>query len=235
MPFTAVLYCRFIVYEQFRRTTTRERCTMQTLPRDKPFFQEGHGRGGGRRGVKELFSSSKSRRGDSVLSRERGNLLSTTRKIEEKYLEINRLEKLKESRPEERRTRLFLATSRESGKPATCNCQFFPPPLLRENAFVPAQLISQGSRETPGMEEKSHNSSGWFGVERGEEALIRRNGTSLLRLVLHLLSTGVIGQDKVSLSRETINHPSSVLFICTNIASSHHPTVHLGCDTESGR
>lgn len=180
----------------------------------------------GRRGVKELFSSSKSRRGDSVLSRERGNLLSTTRKIEEKYLEINRLEKLKESRPEERR------------KPATCNCQFFPPPLLRENAFVPAQLISQGSRETPGMEEKSHNSSGWFGVERGEEALIRRNETSLLRLVLHLLSTGVIGQDKVSLSRETINHPSvarSVLFICTNIASSHYPTVHLGCDTESGR
>lgn len=172
---------------------------------------------------------------DSVLSRERGNLLSTTRKIEEKYLEINRLEKLKESRPEERRTRLFLATSRESGKPATCNCQFFPPPLLRENAFVPAQLISQGSRETPEMEEKSHNSSGWFGVERGEEALIRRNGTSLLRLVLHLLSTGVIGQDKVSLSRETINHPSGVLFICTNIASSHHPTVHLGCDTESGR
>lgn len=130
VPFTAVLYCRFIVYEQFRRTTTRERCTMQTLPRDKPFFQEGHGRGGGGRGVKELFSSSKSRRGDSVLSRERGNLLSTTRKIEEKYIEINRLEK--ESRPEERR------------KPATCNCQFFPPPLLRENAFVPAQLISQG-------------------------------------------------------------------------------------------
>lgn len=111
---------------------------------------------------------------------------------------------------------------------------FFPPPLLRENA----QLISQGSRETPEMEEKSHNSSGWFGVERGEEALIRRNETSLLRLVLHLLSTGVIGQDKVSLSRETINHPSvarSVLFICTNIASSHYPTVHLGCDTESGR
>lgn len=223
MPFTAVLYCRFIVYEQFRRTTTRERCTMQTLPRDKPFFQEGHGRGGGRRGVKELFSSSKSRRGDSALSRERGNLLSTTRKIEEKYLEINRLEKLKESGPEERR------------KPATCNCQFFPLPLLRENAFVPAQLISQGSRETPGMEENSHNSSGWFGFERGEEALIRRNETSLLRLVLHLLSTGVIGQDKVSLSRETINHPSGVLFICTNIASSHYPTVHLGCDTESGR
>lgn len=209
---------------------------MQTVPRDKPFFQEGHGRGGGRRGVKELFSSSKSRRGDSALSRERGNLLSTTRKIEEKYLEINRLEKLKESRPEERRTRLFLATSRESGKPATCNCQFFPPPLLRENAFVPAQLISQGSRETPEMEEKSLRNS--FGFERGEEALIRRNGTSLLRLVLHLLSTGVIGQDKVSLSRETINHPSvarSVLFICTNIASSHYPTVHLGCDTESGR
>lgn len=90
------------------------------------------------------------------------------------------------------------------------------------------------------MEEKSpRNSSGWFGFERGEEALIRRNETSLLRLVLHLLSTGVIGQDKVSLSRETINHPSvarsGVLFICTNIASSHYPTVHLGCDTESGR
>lgn len=128
-----------------------------------------------------------------------------------------------------------LIFSYEQREWKTCNCQFFPPPLLRENAFVPAQLISQGSRETPGMEEKSHNSSGWFGVERGEEALIRRNGTSLLRLVLHLLSTGVIGQDKVSLSRETINHPSGVLFICTNIASSHHPTVHLGCDTESGR
>lgn len=145
MPFTAVLYCRFIVYEQFRRTTTRERCTMQTLPRDKPFFQEGHGRGGGRRGVKELFSSSKSRRGDSVLSRGRGNLLSTTRKIEEKYIEINRLEKLKESRPEERRTRLFLATSRESGKPATCNCQFFP---LSSSEGERAIHIARESRNT---------------------------------------------------------------------------------------
>lgn len=134
MPF---ILCRFIVYEQFRRTTTRERCTMQTLPRDKPFFQEGHGRGGGRRGVKELFSSSKSRRGDSVLSRERGNLLSTTRKIEEKYLEINRLEKLKESGPEERR------------KPATCNCQFFPPSSSEGERVRPGAIdIARESRNT---------------------------------------------------------------------------------------
>lgn len=66
MPFTAVLYCRFIVYEQFRRTTTRERCTMQTLPRDKPFFSRGVRSRRGGRGVKELFSSSKSRRGDRL-------------------------------------------------------------------------------------------------------------------------------------------------------------------------
>lgn len=55
MPFTAVLYCRFIVYEQFRRTTTRERCTMQTLPRDKPFFQGARSRRGEKRCQRTLF------------------------------------------------------------------------------------------------------------------------------------------------------------------------------------
>lgn len=43
-PRRSFVACRFIVYEQFRRTTTRERCIMQTLPRDIPLFFEGGGR-----------------------------------------------------------------------------------------------------------------------------------------------------------------------------------------------
>lgn len=53
MPFIAVLYCRFIVYEQFRRTTKDVLCKL--FPETNPFFKRGTVEAGGEEVSKNSF------------------------------------------------------------------------------------------------------------------------------------------------------------------------------------
>lgn len=156
-----------------------------------------------------------------------------TRKIEEKYIEINRLEEI-----ETGRETLFLTIEH-----AVTSCSIVIVNPYEEGGehvrFDNARKRKIAGRSIIRLVLNQEQSRRFIsGRSRG---LIRRNETKrnfIASCSPPVINLGIIGQDKaarVSLSRETINHPSyvatCVLFIYVRIpASSHYLARASGLD-----